>query len=109
MIWLRGRQPRGSSLTARPRRLEIKSSKTVWIMGHKIRPARADRDAADHLAGLIEMHDPYCGAPQPGTRGRGAAGQATVGAAVERPDHKPRFAPTGLVAGSLRPWYRHLW
>jgi hypothetical protein len=78
-------------------------------MGHKIRPARADRDAADHLAGLIEMHDPYCGAPQPGTRGRGAAGQATVGAAVERPDHKPRFAPTGLVAGSLRPWYRHLW
>jgi hypothetical protein len=48
------------------RMLEIKTYKTVWTMGHKIRQALAARDANYQLAGLIEMDDTYFGAPKPG-------------------------------------------
>ncbi len=79
------------------RMLEIKSYKTVWTMGHKIRKALADRDADYKLAGLIEMDDTYFGAPKPGKRGRGAAGKAKVIVAVETPENKPRFAAMHMV------------
>ena len=66
-------------------------------MGHKIRQALAARDANYQLAGLIEMDDTYFGAPKPGKRRRGAAGQAKVVVAVETPADKPRFAALRLV------------
>ena len=69
-----GRQKSGISMKSLQRMLEIKTYKTVWTMGHKIRQALADRDADYKLAGLIEMDDTYFGAPKPGKRGRGAAG-----------------------------------
>ena len=75
----------------------IKTYKTVWTMGHKIRQALADRDAHYKLAGLIEMDDTYFGAPKPGKRGRGAAGKAKVVVAVETPKNKPRFAVMHMV------------
>jgi hypothetical protein len=84
-------------MTSLQRMLEIKSYKTVWTMGHKIRKALADRDAGYKLAGLIEMDDTYFGAPKPGKRGRGAAGKAKVVVAVETPHNKPRFATMHLV------------
>ena len=65
--------------------------------GHKIRQALAARDANYQLAGLIEMDDTYFGAPKPGKRRRGAAGQAKVVVAVETPADKPRFAALRLV------------
>ena len=37
--------------------LEIRTYKTVWVMGHKIRKAMAERDAGYKLAGLIELDD----------------------------------------------------
>jgi hypothetical protein len=46
--------------------LEIKSYKTVWTMGHKIRKAMAERDAYYKLAGLIEIDDTYFGSPKSG-------------------------------------------
>jgi hypothetical protein len=79
MIWRMGRQKSGTSMTSLQRMLEIKNYKTVWTMGHKIRKALADRDAAYKLAGLIEMDDTYFGAPKPGKRGRGAAGKGQGG------------------------------
>ena len=97
MIWLMGRQKSGISMMSLQRMLEIKSYKTVWTMGHKIRQAMAAREANYKLAGLIEMDDTYFGAPKPGKRGRGAAGKAKVVVAVETPTDKPRFAAMRLV------------
>jgi len=90
MIWLMGRQKSGISMLSLQRMLEIKTYKTVWTMGHKIR--QAARDANYKLAGLIEMDNTYFGAPKPGKRGRGASGKAKVVVAVETPADKPRFA-----------------
>jgi len=77
MIWLKGRQKSGISMLCLQRMLEIKTYKTVWTMGHKIRKAMAERDAYYQL---------------PGKRGRGAAGKAKVVVAVETRGDKPRFA-----------------
>ena len=92
MILLIGRQKSGISMLSLQRLLEIKSYKTVWTMGHKIRKAMAERDAYYQLAGLIEMDDAYFGPKKPGKRGRGAAGKAKVVVAVETRGDKPRFA-----------------
>ncbi len=64
MIWLMGRQ-KSVSLLSLQRMLEIKSYKTVWIMGHKILDAMAEQDANYKLAGLIDMDDTNVGAPKP--------------------------------------------
>jgi transposase-like protein len=92
MIFLMGRQKSGISMCSLQRMLEIKSYKTVWVMGHKVRKAMADRDAYYKLAGLIEMDDSYFGASKPGTRGRGAVGKAKVVVAVETGEDRPGFA-----------------
>jgi hypothetical protein len=57
MIFLMGRQKSGVSMLSRQRVLKIRTYKTVWTMGHKIRPALAARDASYPLAGLLEMDD----------------------------------------------------
>jgi hypothetical protein len=80
-----GRQKSGISLLALQRRLEIKSYKTVWTMGHKIRQAQATRDVNYQLAGCLEMDGTYFGAPKPGKRGRGAAGKAKGGGSRGNP------------------------
>jgi transposase-like protein len=92
MIFLMGRQKSGISMLSLKRMLEIKSYRTVWVMGHKIRKAMADREAYYKLAGLIEMDDSYFGASKPGKRGRGAAGKAKVVVSVETVKEKPGFA-----------------
>jgi transposase-like protein len=92
MIFLMGRQKSGVSMLSLQRLLEIRTYKTVWVMGHKIRQAMAARDADYQLAGLIEVDDTYIGGPKPGKRGRGAGGKSKVVVAVETPGDKPRFA-----------------
>ena len=87
-----GRQKSGASMLSLQRILEIRTYKTVWVMGHKIRKAMAERAASYKLAGLIELDDTYVGGPKPGKRGRGAAGKSKVLMAVETPIDKPRFA-----------------
>jgi transposase-like protein len=112
LIWLMGRQKSGVSMLSLQRMLEIKTYKTVWTMGYKIRQALADRDAHYKLAGLIEMDGTYFGAPKPGKRGRGAAGKAKVVVAVETPKNKPRFAVMHMVprvSRRFRPWYGRVW
>lgn len=92
MIFLMGRQKSGISMLSLQRLLEIKSYKTVWTMGHKIRKAMSDRDTHYQLAGLVEIDDTYFGSPKSGKRGRGAAGKTKVVVAVEVNENKPGFA-----------------
>ena len=72
--------------------LGIKSYKTVWTMGHKIRKAMADRDELYQLAGLVEMDEAFIGPKKPGPHGRGAKGKAKVVIAVESRDKQAGFA-----------------
>lgn len=53
MIFLMTRQKSGVSMMSLQRMLDIKSYKTVWTMGHKIRKAMADREAQNSLGGLL--------------------------------------------------------
>ena len=55
MIFLMTRQKYGASMMSMQRMLDIKSYKTIWTMGHKIRKAMADRDAESLLAGLMQL------------------------------------------------------
>ncbi len=82
-ILLMSRRKSGVSMLGLQRLLEIRSYKTVWLMGHKIRKAMADRDAPYHLGGLVEIDDAFIGPSVPGVTGRGAKGKAKVLVAVE--------------------------
>ncbi len=66
------------------RLLDIKSYKTVWLMGHKIRKAMADRDGAYQLAGIIEMDDGFVGPKKKGKKGRGSKGKSKIIVSVEK-------------------------
>jgi len=82
--------------------LEIKTYKTVWNQGHKIRKALADR-VLIKLAGLIEMDDTYFGAPSREARPGGAAGKAKVVVAVETPKNKAQDLPLWHMVPNQRP------
>jgi transposase-like protein len=69
MIFMMARQKSGVSMLSLQRMLGIKSYKTVWTMGHKIRKAMEDRDSQDQLAGLVEMDDAFIGPRKPGPLG----------------------------------------
>src|SRR3954466_14634965 len=72
----------GIAATELKRQLGLGSYGTAWSWLHKIRKAmvRPDRQP---LAGRVEADETYVGGPRPGKRGRGAAGKALVGGAVE--------------------------
>jgi len=92
MIFLMARPKSGISMLSLQRMLAIRSYKTVWTMGHKIRKAMADRDAHYKLGGLVEMDDSFFGARKPGNRGRGASGKEPVIVSVENRGKKAGFA-----------------
>ncbi len=83
MIFLMARQKSGVSMLGMQRLLDIKSYKTVWLMGHKIRKAMADRDGAYQLAGIIEMDDGFVGPKKKGKKGRGSKGKSKIIVSVE--------------------------
>src|SRR3954447_13637053 len=72
----------GIAATELRRQLGLGSYGTAWSWLHKIRKAmvRPDRQP---LAGRVEADETYVGGPRPGKRGRGAAGKALAGGAVE--------------------------
>jgi transposase-like protein len=96
-IFLIARPKSGISMLSLQRMLKIKSYKTVWLMGHKIRKAMADRDSHYRLAGLVEMDDSYFGGSKPGKEGRGALGKAKVIVSVENKGRKAGFAKMDTV------------
>ena len=77
-----GRQKSGISMLSLKRMLEIKGYRTVWIMGHKIRKAMADRDSHYRLAGLVEVDESLFGPSSSGKAGRGAGRKSVVIVAV---------------------------
>src|SRR4051795_7155623 len=72
----------GIAATELERQLGLGSHQTAWTWLHKLRKAmvRPDRQP---LAGRVEADETHVGGPRPGERGRGAAGKALVGGAVE--------------------------
>src|SRR4051794_37572996 len=72
----------GIAATELKRQLGPGSYQTAWSWLHKLREAmvRPDREP---LAGRVEADETQVGGPRPGKRGRGAAGKALVGGAVE--------------------------
>ena len=97
MIFLMARPKCGISMLSLQRMLKIKSYKTVWMMGHKIRKGMADRDAHYKLSGLFEMDDSYFGGSKPGKQGRGALGKVKVIVSVENRGRKAGFAKMSKV------------
>src|SRR5437764_629072 len=72
----------GIAATELERRLGLGSYQTAWTWLHKLRKAMV-RPGREPLAGRVEADETYVGGPRPGERGRGAAGKALVGGAVE--------------------------
>ncbi|MEJ5301664.1 MAG: IS1595 family transposase [Thermodesulforhabdaceae bacterium] len=97
MIFLMSRSKSGISMMSIKRMLEIKSYKTVWVMGHKMRKAMEERDSHYKLGGLVEMDDSYFGPSKPGKRGRGAVGKSKVVVAVENKGDRAGYVKMSLV------------
>jgi transposase-like protein len=81
-MWHITNQKYGANALGMKRLLGLGSYNTAWQWLHKLRRAmvRPDRDK---LCGMIEVDETYVGGEKPGKRGRGAAGKALVGVAVE--------------------------
>jgi transposase-like protein len=82
-MWLITNQKYGANALGLQRVLGLGSYHTAWQWLHKLRRAMV-RPGRDCLSGLVEMDETFVGGrKKPGKRGRGAAGKALVGVAVE--------------------------
>jgi transposase-like protein len=86
-IWFRAmwhitNQKYGANALGLKRLLDLGSYNTAWQWLHKLRRAMV-RPNRDRLSGEIQVDETYVGGPKSGKRGRGAAGKALVGIAVE--------------------------
>jgi transposase-like protein len=81
-IWWVCSQKNGASAKSVQRILELGSYQTAWAWLHKLRRAMV-RPGRDRLSGTVEVDETFIGGKKPGKRGRGAAGKALVGIAVE--------------------------
>lgn len=91
-IWYVTGQKNGSSALGLQRVLGLGSYHTAWAWLQRLRRAMV-RPGRDPLSGTVEVDETYWGAPQPGKRGRGAAGKTLILVAVEH---------TGRRLGRLR-------
>jgi len=99
-MWHITNQKYGANALGLKRLLGLGSYHTAWQWLHKLRRAMV-RPNRDGLSGIVQVDETYVGGTKPGKRGRGAAGKALVGIAVEvtkRDDHE--------IMGRLR--LRHL-
>jgi transposase-like protein len=76
-IWYVINQKSGVSALGLQRALGLGSYRTAWNWLHKLRRAMV-RPGRDRLAGVVQVDETYVGGPQPGKRGRGAAGKSLV-------------------------------
>ena len=76
-IWHITNQKLGGSALGVQRVLGLGSYRTAWNWLHKLRRAMV-RPGRDRLAGVVEVDETFIGGPQPGKRGRGAAGKSLV-------------------------------
>lgn len=87
VLWFRAMwhivgQKYGANALGLQRMLDLGSYNTAWQWLHKLRRAMV-RPGWDRLSGTVEVDETYVGGKKPGKRGRGAAGKALVGIAVE--------------------------
>lgn len=76
------------------------SDQTAWVWLHKLRAAMAVRGTP--LEGRVEVDETYVGGPEPGKRGRGAAGKQIVAGAVEVQTAAVVAPDPGRLSGSAR-------
>lgn len=81
-MWHITGQKYGANALGLQRVLNLGSYHTAWQWLHKLRRAMV-RPGRDKLSGIIEADETYVGGKKTGKRGRGAAGKALVGIAVE--------------------------
>ena len=81
-MWHITGQKYGTNALGLQRILSLGSYHTAWQWLHKLRRAMV-RPGRDQLSGIVEVDETYVGGKKPGKRGRGAAGKALVGIAVE--------------------------
>jgi transposase-like protein len=81
-MWQITNQKFGANALGMQRVLSLGSYHTAWQWLHRLRRAMV-RPHRDRLNGVIEVDETYVGGKKPGKRGRGAAGKALVGIAVE--------------------------
>jgi transposase-like protein len=81
-MWHITNQKYGANALGLQRVLNLGSYHTAWQWLHKLRRAMV-RPHRERLNGMIEVDETYVGGQKPGKRGRGAAGKALVGIAVE--------------------------
>jgi len=81
-MWHITNQKYGANALGLKRLLGLGSYHTAWQWLHKLRRAMV-RPNRDGLSGIVQVDETYVGGAKPGKRGRGAAGKALVGIAVE--------------------------
>ena len=81
-MWHITGQKYGANALGLQRVLNLGSYHTAWQWLHKLRRAMV-RPGRDRLNGVVEVDETYVGGKKTGKRGRGAAGKALVGIAVE--------------------------
>lgn len=86
-IWHLTNQKYGASALGLRRVLDLGSYRTAWNWMHKLRRAMV-RPGRDRLAGVVEVDETFVGPPQPGRRGRGAAGKTLVLIAAQADGNK---------------------
>ena len=82
-MWYVTNQKHGVSALGLQRMLGLGSYRTAWSWLHKLRRAMV-RPGRDRLSGIVEVDEAYIGGPEPGKRGRGAAGKALVVIAAQK-------------------------
>lgn len=88
-IFLMTRQKSGVSMLAMQRMLGIKTYKTIWTMGHKIRKAMADKDAGYQLGGLMELGGGFVGSHRPDRKKDKSCAPNRVFVAIEDRGSRP--------------------
>lgn len=81
-MWHITGQKYGANALGLQRVLCLGSYHTAWQWLHKLRRAMV-RPGRDRLNGIVEVDETYVGGKKSGKRGRGAAGKALVGIAIE--------------------------
>ena len=99
LIFLMATHKKGVPALYAQKVLGLKSYQTAWLMGHKLRHAMRQRDAAYQLAGTVEVDESYYGGKRRGgKRGRGS-GKTPVLITSENRGGKPGFAQIRVLTG----------